>query len=706
MNRWKVFAAAVLLPLLLHPLAAQNTALSAERLLARAQHKAYVERDLKAAIEDYKAAVAAAGTNRALAARVLIELAECYVKLGDVEAQKIYTRVLRDYADQKEAAAVARTRIVTRETRSGALERAAWSCQDGEPGSTSVLDLAGDGQQLALTKQGDLVIRDLSSCADRVLVKQERRGTTLVAYPVSAVFSRDGRQVAYNWRRIDALPIVDELRVVSVAVGDYTPRVLIKDEQTSGYGVRPFDWSPDGRRIFVSIGHLEDGVRQIGYVDVDSTIFRVLRSLEWRGPTRLAVSPDGKHVAYDVPASEQQTQRDVLMLATDGSNQIVVADHRANEELIGWSADGHVLFVSDRFGARDLWSQAVKDGKRHGDPVPLRSNLPGAIVDLTSTGDLLMRVETGGYTLHTTRIDFAAGQAVAGPASIALTPTGLNPPADWSPDLKSIAYLSAAADGATVMAIQTLETGQTRTVPLRVAAILAYRWTPDGRAFIAQAADFKNRVGIVRIDAATGDVAPIAMPPAPTRYTRPQLSADGSKLYYFANVERVLDGRVVRDPSLVERDMSTGSERTLMKLSGRPSAAFGNLSPDGRYLGAVLLDKPRMAVSIIDLSTGVEQELLRVSAPENFLGGPPVEWTPDSRAVVVRKEVGEKKQEIWLIPMDRGQPRRLDLGVSNYSGFQIRISPDGRQIAFTTGDQPSREFRVLERIVLPSVARK
>ena len=48
----------------------------------------------------------------------------------------------------------------------------------------------------------------------------------------------------------------------------------------------------------------------------------------------------------------------------------------------------------------------------------------------------------------------------------------------------------------------------------------------------------------------------------------------------------------------------------------------------------------------------------------------------------------------------------VDLGVPNYSGFQIRLSPDGRQIAFTAGDPPKRELRLLENVVPAKTAKK
>ena len=74
---------------------------SAEVQMKAAQQKAEVEGDLKGAIEAYKKVVAAAGSNRALAAEALVRMADCYEKLGDAEARNVYERIVRDYADSK-----------------------------------------------------------------------------------------------------------------------------------------------------------------------------------------------------------------------------------------------------------------------------------------------------------------------------------------------------------------------------------------------------------------------------------------------------------------------------------------------------------------------------------------------------------------------------------------------------------------------------
>src|SRR5713101_4342661 len=83
----------------------------AEVLLQAANHKQLVEGQLEEAIQLYQRVVREFANNRALAAKALVQMGQCYEKLGKTEARKAYERVLRDYADQSEAAAQARRRL-------------------------------------------------------------------------------------------------------------------------------------------------------------------------------------------------------------------------------------------------------------------------------------------------------------------------------------------------------------------------------------------------------------------------------------------------------------------------------------------------------------------------------------------------------------------------------------------------------------------
>ena len=101
---------------------------SADVEIKAAQQKADVQGDLKGAIEDYKKIVARAGANRTLAAQALVLMAECYQKLGDVQARKIFEQVVRDYADQTDSAKIARARLGSVAARNtGITTRQVWT---------------------------------------------------------------------------------------------------------------------------------------------------------------------------------------------------------------------------------------------------------------------------------------------------------------------------------------------------------------------------------------------------------------------------------------------------------------------------------------------------------------------------------------------------------------------------------------------------
>ena len=72
-----------------------------EVMLRAAVETETVKGDLRGAIEQYKKVIEAG--DRTVAVKALLHMAECYQKLGDAEAQKVYERVVREYPDQKVA---------------------------------------------------------------------------------------------------------------------------------------------------------------------------------------------------------------------------------------------------------------------------------------------------------------------------------------------------------------------------------------------------------------------------------------------------------------------------------------------------------------------------------------------------------------------------------------------------------------------------
>lgn len=157
-------------------------------LFQAAEAKATVQGDLKAAITLYEDAVKEAGANRALAAKALVRMAESYQKLGDAEAQKIYSRIVRDYGDQAEAVVVARARLIaTRPVAAPTMVfRKVWAAPlDFGEGSVS-----RDGRFIAYPawETGDLALLDLVTGASRHLTEHDPPGQRYVEYAKTRPF--------------------------------------------------------------------------------------------------------------------------------------------------------------------------------------------------------------------------------------------------------------------------------------------------------------------------------------------------------------------------------------------------------------------------------------------------------------------------------------------------------------------------------------
>ena len=93
---------------------------SGHDLFQQALVKERAEGNLQEAIDLYERIAREFPDDHALAAKALVQMGQCYEKLGKSEAKKAYERVIRDYADQAEPLQVARTRLAALTTRTTA----------------------------------------------------------------------------------------------------------------------------------------------------------------------------------------------------------------------------------------------------------------------------------------------------------------------------------------------------------------------------------------------------------------------------------------------------------------------------------------------------------------------------------------------------------------------------------------------------------
>ncbi len=684
MNRLAVLVVASLVAVGLQNTSAQSS-VQAEKLLASAQRKATVDGDLKGAIEDYKRAVTAAVGNRALSAEALLRMAESYQKLGDGEARAVYERLIRDYADQTGAATLARTRLgATAAVAPVKGDREVWSGREADGFGT----ISPDGKLLTYTdwNNGSLMVRDLAAGTDRRLTA----GTYDQGLTQFSAISKDGRQVAFDWmpNRGPGNERRYELRIARFpAAGIPESRLLYDNPDVTG--VSPFDWSPDGKWIAVQVGRADRTI-QIALVSVADGSLRVLKSLDWKEPTKIFFSPDGRFIAYDLPVDDTGSERHVFVMAIDGSQETAAAAHASQNVIMGWSPDGrHLLFSSDRTGSFGLWAVPVEAGTASGSPTLVKPDIASSwSLGVTPSGTMYVWKYASATFIQTSALDLTAGKAALGTVTFQRFIGSRGRP-DWSPDGKQLAYLSCAplGSGPCTMWIRSMETGQLRELRIGLKYLFFPRWSPDGRAFLTRGSDFKGRQnGIYRIDAQTGETTLVVSPFLGNAL--PQWAADGKSMFYL------------RGSAMVERDLASGTEREALRIPTSGTREFA-LSPDGRTLAYQAADPAGVeSVFVMPMAGGEPKALLQVRTPERLLWR--FGWTADGRALAVAKGPGATGQrELWIVPATGEPPRKLDIDVANWrleDGFRIDLA--GKQIAFVgAAGKPGLEIRALENFL-------
>ena len=688
-----------------------QTTRTAEVELKAAQHKAEVEGDLNGAIKAYGAIVVKYMKNdRGEAAMALVRMADCYQKMGDVEARKIYEQVVREYVDQKEAVAEARARLGGTGQPQRQSNTMIWSGPRAD-GAASY-----DGRYISFTDwdTGDLAVHDIASGQDRYLTHFDNpKNDPFKRWADGAIISRDGRQLAYTSREGR-----NELYVANLA-GDFKPRRLYGNSDVRG--VFAYDWSPDDRSLSVSIQR-EDRTRQIGLISVPDGSLRVLKSVDWRGAGRIYFSPDGKYVGYDLAQSEGSPERDVFVMSVDGSREIHAVEHPSNDLMMGWSPDGKwLLFVSDRSGSMDLWGQALSDGKPLGAPERLRASIPVAQqinpLGITHSGALYYGIARSQprTKLQLADFDFDTGK-LSNVTTIAGDYLESSALGIWSPDGRQMVY--KALRGPTqrptheAVLIRTMETGQTRELRPKLSYFGPMVWSPDGRSFLTLGGDLKGRAGVFQVDPETGNARPLLLDRPEERSWYPMWAQDGQSFYFKR------DYRKTKDSAYVQVDLATGGEKELLRRPWPISQAYP--SPDGRYLATQALDEATNSRTLVLVPTGGGEvrELMRCPSEVQPADLADLKkgvwlswsiWAPDSRSLIVFKMRGSDVLETRRVPIDGGEPRKIDdmLKVTTSVARPSR-SPDGRRIAFTVQEQaPQRdpEVWVLENF-LPTFGAK
>jgi Tol biopolymer transport system component len=675
---------AVLVAIALNP-ALLHGQQSPRELFERARIVEEANQDLMQAIRLYEQAAAQAKGDRALAAQALLRAAESYQKLGNSQAASVYERLVREYSDQREVAATARTRVAA--LRAPGVPDGKMSMRQVYSGEMIDGTVSPDGRWVSFTDWSTrgVAVRDLAAGTKRVLTRPPDASNS---YPEGSVISPDGRQVAYLWTE---LPQVEfQVRIVPMD-GEAAPRIV---HRSPNYlFVR--GWTPDGRNLLVTRS-LEDKTWQIALLSVQDGSIKQLKSLRW-AKIGTSISPDGRYIAYDAPAGDGEGKaRDIFVLAADGSQEAAIVQHPASDHSTIWSPDGlRILFVSDRTATPSLWSVPVKDGKPAGEVELVKSDI-GTIEPLTMT-----RTGTFYYSVPGRARRNVYRAALGDDGKVSGTPevvtdkyVNSNWGASLSPDGKQLAYYSDRPDP--VLVIRDLSSHQERVFPLNLEIRGLFfngpGWLPDGRSVLVAGRENQRQGSFLyRADLASGKAEEVGRGDVVTGF---KASPDGKYVFYQGGASQ----------QLARFDLETRQTTILRQVPLPQSSAFA--SP------AVSRDGNRVAFVQITLHGNLqlqEQEIFvtnaaggEVRAVFRYPQGQPnafntLAWTPDDRHILFTRHE-QSNESIWRVPVDGGVAERIGVSMNaEIKGPQMH--PDGRSVFFTAVGANTDQIWALENFL-------
>jgi len=377
--------------------------------------------DPAAAIRLYQRIVDEYPANRKASAQALLQLGGCHERLGrHSEARKAYEKLVSRFSDQSESSG-ARTRLAELGQTPSANETVArrmWSNPGVRRGGISP-----DGRFLAHTddETGDLAVRNLASGESRRLTNKGA-WTASGDYADAPVFSPDGRQIAYCWfvHHQDR----HGLRISEID-GASPPRIILQSDEV--YFLEPAAWARDQKEILAVIQRTE-GTAQIAWIALNGRM-RVLKSIPgWRYPGRVRLSPDGRFIAYSVRQKEDASESDIFLLSADGSREIPLIEHPADDSSPVWTPDGRrVIFSSNRTGSRSLWAVEVTAGKPHGAPMIVRADgANSSPIGFSIDGSLYYSVDKSMSHVFVAELDPKTGKLVTRPTTVAERYVGSN----------------------------------------------------------------------------------------------------------------------------------------------------------------------------------------------------------------------------------------------------------------------------------------
>jgi len=429
-------------------------------------------------------------------------------------------------------------------------------------------------------------------------------------------FSSDGRRMAYI-RGND--PEIGKYRLLSANLDGNDEKVLLNAPAPGNQGPGNVAWSPDGKRIALSLFPIEDGLSAVGIFNLANSKLERFATFQDKLVLELKWLPDGRSLLVNYQQAGPTFYRAQIAFLPEYEPVLQPVTRDANGySTLTSSVDGKTLVSVQVRAAQNVYLIPAS-GSQSPDPTPVLP--PGRYVTgfgWEDQGNLLV-AESGRLLRMAT--DGSNSSQILGDASSQI----IDPSACGS-------------------------------------RYLAFTWW------------FHQDSKIRNIWRANSDGSnPVKLTDMDSRY--PECSPD-EKWIYFSNESKDELWRVPLDGS-GKAELVAGSVVTKAFIAGgRPA-----LSPDGKSMAIMVVNglnpesmRPEDNFALVNLESNVPPRMLNVDPRIAFTGS----FTPDGKALAYAiRENGV--DNVWVQPLD-GSPGKK---ITNFNSEQItdlRWSPDGKTL--------------------------
>ncbi len=686
MNQKKVFVLAALLvmgvSLLFSGLVEQE---SAKSLFERAVYLQETRGDLEGAIDVFQQIVKDFPKEREIAAKAQLQIGMCLQKLGMSDAQKAFRAVLEKYPDQTEAVKIAREKlallmraqsIVNKNEKEFRL-REIWA----GPETTGFVSPSPDGRFLSIMdrKTGNIGIREISTGKTRLLTKE---ANWTEHFALDSLISPDGKLVAYSWYTYDPKSGDYSYSLHLIGIDGSGHRVLYFNNNYEAY---PESWSSDGEQIAARLYEAKTGECSILHVSAADGSSKILKSFGQPLWLNLCFSSDNKYIIFDQPEEEDAGNRNISMVAVDGSEEFSLIKHPAKDILLGWvPRSDSMMFLSDRDGTFDAYLVDISGNSIQGSPQLVRRRL-GEVEPkgFSQDGSFFFSIDSRWASIQISTIDSVTGKIQAQPVTPIL---GNNLYPQWSPKGDQLAYIKERdkpdVGFRRTLHIRSLKTGEEREVAGHL-DLGPLSWSSDGRFILSRGRDSRKEIDgynpeIYKIDVESGESnLLIEAPRVPWGEGKsPRWSLDENVVFYMIENKE--------ERQIIKRELDSGQENVFYSHPNLSTAM--DISPDGKYLitGTYEFEKDSGILLLIPMNGGEARELCTLGG---FRNSASIDWSSDGKYVIYSELTMDDEVSLWRIEVEGGTPQKIWQGQGKKNLRGLSIHPDGKQIAFSTSLQ-------------------